>query len=427
MYNVDPVFAASFKHPKTRATEFFSIKFMDAAFDRASFSGDFYISYEERVHEHKIVEAFENAGAGSVYIQTFDNDDNNESASAALLRVWDTAAKNNPEDRFTKGECNVALRKKTEEKQKRNKEEKELAAEFNGKTKVAQQLSLAEISSKMDVVDDKVAVIQSGVGEVKSGVGEVKVGVGEVKTGVDNVLVKMEEMKEHVNEHSNKRSRTEEKCVKTMQELEAMLEHKTKEVDRIEHKMGDQTKEINAQKALIADLQETNRQLRTGRAEDLRNHAAERISTNEKIGYIEKIAALYSSLNAAQERYVLKMEPIAGVHEASAAVLSAMYEANQKLLDELQKAKDTIAGHGKQMAQMGTQHALAMTAKRTQHASAIAAKNTEKVAAVAAAAASFGAIVAEKDKMIAKYIASLDDKDDTIERITDELDYFMQV
>ena len=113
------------------------------------------------------------------------------------------------------------------------------------------------------------------------------------------------------------------------------------------------------------------------------------------------------------------MEPIAAVHDASAAVLRALYESNQRLLDELQKGKDSIAHRDRQMTLMGTHHAFAIIAEKADKVAAVAAALAEKEVVLAA-------IVAEKDKTIAKQIASLDESDDTIERITDELNYFMQ-
>jgi hypothetical protein len=104
---VDPEFASAFKLPKSKGGGFFTIKYLDAGFNKEAEMGEFFIEFFEKVKEHKLAQALERAGAGQVTITTFANNDGNESASNALLRVW--AVSNKTGIRYTQGECSEAL------------------------------------------------------------------------------------------------------------------------------------------------------------------------------------------------------------------------------------------------------------------------------------------------------------------------------
>ena len=114
-FNVDPQFAMCFNVPKTRVDGEYKIKFMHAAFNKEAFSGEFFIEFEEQLWFNTLLQAFEDQGAGGVYIGTFKNNDGNDSAANALLRVWELAEKT---EKFTiRGKCSDALMAKTKAKQ----------------------------------------------------------------------------------------------------------------------------------------------------------------------------------------------------------------------------------------------------------------------------------------------------------------------
>ena len=104
---MSPEFASAFKFPKSKGEGFFTIKYLDAGFDKEAKMGEFFVEFNAKVKEHKLAQALERAGAGQVTITTFANNDGNESASQALCRVW--AVSNKTGIRYTQGECNEAL------------------------------------------------------------------------------------------------------------------------------------------------------------------------------------------------------------------------------------------------------------------------------------------------------------------------------
>lgn len=110
-FNVDISFTEMFKFPKSRGHGDFTIRYMEAAFNPEAWSGEFFIEFNENVWEHKLIECFQNQGAGQVCTMTFPNNDGSDSASSALLRVRETAAKTGCQ--YTKGECSRVLREKT--------------------------------------------------------------------------------------------------------------------------------------------------------------------------------------------------------------------------------------------------------------------------------------------------------------------------
>lgn len=165
-YNVDESLAADFKLPKARSqNEFFAVKYMAGGFDREAFSGEFFITFDEMVYDNKIKEAFEALGAGCVIVGSFAANDDNASASAALQRVWETAARSG--SGYTLGECDPALRQRTEARVAAQKREKELASEFDEKVVAALKSSMGEVGGKVDGVATAVVCIRVKVDEVK--------------------------------------------------------------------------------------------------------------------------------------------------------------------------------------------------------------------------------------------------------------------
>ncbi len=165
-FNVDPEFASAFKFPKSRGGGFFTIKYMDAGFDKEAEMGEFFIEFNEKVWGHKLTEELEKAGATQVYITTFTNNDGNESAANALLRVWSVAERTG--HGFKAGECQEALLAKTQAKLAESKKKPD-TAELDEKTSAAIKQSLAEIETvkfKVEGVDGKVDTIQEGVCQI---------------------------------------------------------------------------------------------------------------------------------------------------------------------------------------------------------------------------------------------------------------------
>ena len=203
-FNVDPQFAIGFKVPKTRVDGEFKVKFMHAAFNKEAFSGEFFIEFEEQLWFNTLLQAFEDQGAGDVYIGTFKHNDGNDSAANALLRVWELAEKT---EKFTiRGKCSDALMAKARAKQAEAKNKKK-ESEFDEKTQAAIKASMESMEGKIDHVDVKIDL------------------VGGQLTNVENGMCK-----------------TIPYYQAELEKFKAALAHKTLECDRLEKKVADTTR-----------------------------------------------------------------------------------------------------------------------------------------------------------------------------------------
>ena len=207
-FNVDPVFAESFKFAKSKGAGDFTVKYMFATFDKQASSGEFYLEFDEKVWDYKLEQCFEAQGAGQVNIMTFENNDGNESASNALLRLHTKA----DGVTYERGTCQPALHAKLQAKLAEMESKKADSKELDDKTQLAIKHSLADIAEKL--TSNQNATDQIGAK------------VGEVQTGITTIL---EYQKEN-------------------DELKAKLAHKTREVDRIEGQTAYKTR-------LIRDLE----------------------------------------------------------------------------------------------------------------------------------------------------------------------------
>ena len=203
-FNVDPQFAIGFKVPKTKTSGEYKIKYMEAAFNKDACSGEFFIEFEEQLWFNTLLQAFEDQGAGDVYIGTFKHNDGNDSASNALLRVWELAEKTGYS--IMRGKCSDALMAKARAKQAEAKNKKK-ESEFDEKTQAAIKASMESMEGKIDHVDVKIDL------------------VGGQLTNVENGMCK-----------------TIPYYQAELEKFKAALAHKTLECDRLEKKVADTTR-----------------------------------------------------------------------------------------------------------------------------------------------------------------------------------------
>jgi hypothetical protein len=222
-YKVSPLFAEEFSFPKLRGGGHFTINYMYAAFKKEEEYGVFYIDFNEQVLEHKLVQRFEELGASQVIVVTFQNNDNDESASNALAHVRLLAEKTSHE--VIRGECLPTLyNKATAKLNEMNK--KNDGIEFEEKTRAA---LIASIAVKVDDIGTSTSMIP----QVVTDTGEIKVAVG----------------------HWNRTIERENQLFDEKTILQKQLRHKTTEVDRIEYEKGLGTKQINTLKRKIAEIE----------------------------------------------------------------------------------------------------------------------------------------------------------------------------
>lgn len=223
-FNVDPVFADSFKFPKSKGSGEFTINYMFASLNKEATAGEFFFEFDEYVWEHKLMECFNKLGAGQVSIVTFQNMDANESASNALLRLH-TQPKNVV---YERGTCPPALHAKLQAKLAEHAKKTEAGArELDEKTQLAIKQSLADLGGKVETLDIKVETANATVVQMDS-----KIDL--VQNGVCTIIPDYQ---------------------KEIEQLSAKLAHKTREVDRIEGQKGRLTHRINELTALKEGLE----------------------------------------------------------------------------------------------------------------------------------------------------------------------------
>ena len=101
------------------------------------------VEFDEQVWSNKLEECLAEQGAACITILTFAHNDNNQSAGAALARVW-KSAKGPGFELVTHGECNARLLAKAEEITLEDKQkEKEIDKECEEKIQAGLKQSLA--------------------------------------------------------------------------------------------------------------------------------------------------------------------------------------------------------------------------------------------------------------------------------------------
>lgn len=111
-FNVDSAFIDTFKLRKARSDGEFTIKYLCASLNKEASAGEFFFEFDEYVYEAKLIQCFDQQGAGQVSVVTFQNNDGSESASDALLRVYSQV--NNV--LYERGVCPPVLKAKLQRK-----------------------------------------------------------------------------------------------------------------------------------------------------------------------------------------------------------------------------------------------------------------------------------------------------------------------
>lgn len=259
-FNVTPEFAANFKFQKSKGQGEFTIKYMLVAFNKEAESGEFFIEFEEKVWEHKLIKSFQSQGACQVTTITFANNDGGESAANALVRIMVSQKKSG--EGFTRGVCTPALYTKLHAKMEEAHRQEQLGAkEFDEKTAAAIKFSL-------DSIEQGVQKQAADLVDIKQGVQSQGIELVDIRQGVCNVIP------DYQNE---------------IKGLKEALAHKTKLCDRIEGQKGRLTMEINKLKWELCEKSDENESL-----------------TREKILSGKKIQDLQMQLDVCQSIALLK-------------------------------------------------------------------------------------------------------------------------
>lgn len=219
---VCPTFADTIRFKKGRNgdTEFM-LNCMVASFNKEALSGEFYLEFDEKVWEHKVVESFSAHGATQIMTTTFPPNDANESASNALLRIFENQKKMGPA--YLRGTIPPALLAKVQAKQEAAKNLSADKKEMDEKTARAMQESLKLNYAKLETIDTNVQ--SQGVK------------LDGIQQGVCQVIPDKQ---------------------KEIDSLKEALAHKTKLCDSMEGKVAYKTRIINQLDARIVQLEQAN-------------------------------------------------------------------------------------------------------------------------------------------------------------------------
>ena len=230
-FNIDVDFVKNIVISKANSTGKFNINYMCAALNKEAYAGEIFIEIDGTIRVRTLMAQLEEMGACQVSILTFKHNDGNESASNALLRVWTAAEKTGQE--YTCGIPSKDLWGKAKTKQDAEKQQKTDFEKNEAKLNEGVRQSLAAMGEKVANVGGKVEHIDKKVDTM-----EVK--IESVQQGVCTIIPDYQ---------------------KLLKDTMEKLAHKTKEVDRIEYRMGLMTREINKRDELIAGLTTDNEQL----------------------------------------------------------------------------------------------------------------------------------------------------------------------
>ena len=254
---------------KARNAGDFNIKFIHAALNKESYSAEIFIEFEESIRVSTLISQLESKGACQVNVITFKHNDANESASSALLRVWMAAEKTGYE--HMKGEANKDLWDKTQHKYDAEMQKKEENEKNQAKLDEGIKQSLAEVGNKLGNIGSKVDNMDGRMNSVQQG-----------------VCVIIPDYQKMLKENMDK------------------LVHKTKEVDRIENRMGRVTHENNK---LVMENEELKQKL----IQESRKHEREMAEMkeilnrkDEKIRDTEQIIEMYKVLE--NVKYIMDLD-----------------------------------------------------------------------------------------------------------------------
>ncbi len=214
-FNIDVDFVKNIVISKANSAGKFNINYMYAAVNKEAYAGEIFIEIDGTIRVRTLMAQLEEMGACQVSVLTFKNNDGNESASNALLRVWTAAEKTGHE--YTCGIPSKDLWGKAKTKQDAEKQQKTDNEKNEAKLNEGVRQSLAAMGEKVANVGGKVEHMDKKVDTM-----EVK--IESVQQGVCTIIPDYQ---------------------KLLKDTMEKLAHKTKEVDRIEYRMGLMTREIN--------------------------------------------------------------------------------------------------------------------------------------------------------------------------------------
>ena len=299
-----------------------SVKYLEAGFNKDRQSGDFFIEFEDQIHDNELELSFQAQHAKGVNVMTFPND-NGKSASDALLHVM--AVQDKYGVKITRGVFPASL-KKSFEAQKAAQDKKVLEQEFNEKTQAAEKASLDEFKSKLGEVHDEV----QGLGHFQQGIKDDVLSIGndvqsygvkmeagfegvkqEVRSFIPDFQERIKQLEKEVEYHKNQRDIQEGKTAAQTTKVNqkdkeiAMLLKREEALVKREDSLVARIKELeNA--LLISNTVEKLQELTQFAQEDRAFARAERAELKHSIAEVQESAKILGDMLSLEEERVAK-------------------------------------------------------------------------------------------------------------------------
>ena len=113
-FNATQEIVGNMSFPKSRGEGDYQASYSEFALNQTTGFAEGLVEFEEQVWNKALEENLYKQGAACITILTFAHNDGNESAGAALVRVW-KSAKGPGFNLVTSGECNAKLHAKAKE------------------------------------------------------------------------------------------------------------------------------------------------------------------------------------------------------------------------------------------------------------------------------------------------------------------------
>ena len=242
MYNAFKENLEDFSLPKTRENGEMPTMFTQYALNETTGTAEGFMDFQEQVWSHQIQTQWEQLGAASVTVLTFQHNDGNHSAASALNRVTKLAS--SPGFKLiTTGSCNPKLQAKAKELAEKEHVKLNTTTEFDEKTQAVIKQSLAVAERISESMVTKKELQDLGESSQRSS-DELKCRVVEIN----------EKITQDYEDAIKSQSAIISKQSVTISKLQSALEAKGKDMEAKQKEIDSLTKKNHSQSVIIAKL-----------------------------------------------------------------------------------------------------------------------------------------------------------------------------
>jgi len=242
MYNADEDKLEAFSLQKARGAGDVPVVFTQYALNESTGTAEGFMDFQEQVWSHQIQTQWEQLGAASVTVLTFQHNDGNHSAASALNRVTKLAS--SPGFKLiTTGSCNPKLQAKAKELAEKEHVKLNTTTEFDEKTQAVIKQSLAVAERISESMVTKKELQDLGESSQRSS-DELKCRVVEIN----------EKITQDYEDAIKSQSAIISKQSVTISKLQSALEAKGKDMEAKQKEIDSLAKKNHSQSVIIAKL-----------------------------------------------------------------------------------------------------------------------------------------------------------------------------